>query len=194
MLMPVVCPSCHHVGAIDGTPIGGDTTAASECFDRMDGKITRSVDATGQVRGGITFTSAANGSAPRLPQPAIPPRQVTDQRATPPAWQCIYLGSHNRSEPSFDSQSKGVARRAATSLAQLWRDQGKRTEARHLLAPADGWFTESWIRLFRAGQRRRHGRINRVEQNDSFMMRATNPSYGDATDANVPAAGRVSES
>ena len=30
-------------------------TAASECFDHMDGKITRSVEATGQVRGGITF-------------------------------------------------------------------------------------------------------------------------------------------
>jgi tetratricopeptide (TPR) repeat protein len=32
--------------------------------------------------------------------------------------------------------------RAATSLAQLWRDQGKRTEARDLLAPVYRWFTE----------------------------------------------------
>jgi predicted ATPase len=32
--------------------------------------------------------------------------------------------------------------RAATSLARLWRDQGKREEARELLAPVDGWFTE----------------------------------------------------
>jgi class 3 adenylate cyclase len=32
--------------------------------------------------------------------------------------------------------------RAATSLARLWRDQGKRTEARGLLAPIYGWFTE----------------------------------------------------
>jgi predicted ATPase len=31
---------------------------------------------------------------------------------------------------------------AATSLARLWRDQGKRTEARDLLAPIYGWFTE----------------------------------------------------
>jgi ribosomal protein L17 len=36
--------------------IDGDTTAARECFDRMDGKVTQSVDATGQVRGGVTFT------------------------------------------------------------------------------------------------------------------------------------------
>jgi tetratricopeptide (TPR) repeat protein len=32
--------------------------------------------------------------------------------------------------------------RAATSLAGLWRDQGKGTEARELLAPVYGWFTE----------------------------------------------------
>jgi predicted ATPase len=32
--------------------------------------------------------------------------------------------------------------RAAMSLAQLWRDQGKRTEARDLLSPIYGWFTE----------------------------------------------------
>jgi predicted ATPase len=32
--------------------------------------------------------------------------------------------------------------RAATSLARLWRDQGKRTQARALLAPVCGWFTE----------------------------------------------------
>jgi predicted ATPase len=34
--------------------------------------------------------------------------------------------------------------RAATSLARLWRDQGKRTEARGLLAPIYGWFTEGF--------------------------------------------------
>jgi class 3 adenylate cyclase/tetratricopeptide (TPR) repeat protein len=33
---------------------------------------------------------------------------------------------------------------AAMSLARLWRDQGKRTEARDLLAPVYGWFTEGF--------------------------------------------------
>jgi hypothetical protein len=33
---------------------------------------------------------------------------------------------------------------AATSLARLWRDQGKRTEARELLAPIYDWFTEGF--------------------------------------------------
>jgi predicted ATPase len=34
--------------------------------------------------------------------------------------------------------------RAATSLARLWRGQGKRTEASELLAPIYGWFTEGF--------------------------------------------------
>ena len=34
--------------------------------------------------------------------------------------------------------------RAATSLARLWRDQGKRAKARDLLAPIYGWFTEGF--------------------------------------------------
>jgi len=37
--------------------------------------------------------------------------------------------------------------RAATSLARLWRDQGKRAEARDLLAPVYGWFTEGFDTL-----------------------------------------------
>ena len=34
--------------------------------------------------------------------------------------------------------------RAAMSMARLWRDQGKRNEARELLAPVYGWFTEGF--------------------------------------------------
>jgi class 3 adenylate cyclase/predicted ATPase len=39
-------------------------------------------------------------------------------------------------------QSKSWELRAAMSMARLWRDQGKRDEARELLAPVYGWFTE----------------------------------------------------
>ena len=37
--------------------------------------------------------------------------------------------------------------RAATSLARLWREQGKRDEARDLLVPIYGWFTEGFDTL-----------------------------------------------
>ena len=36
---------------------------------------------------------------------------------------------------------------AALDLARLWRDQGKRDEARDLLAPVYGWFTEGFDTL-----------------------------------------------
>ena len=41
-------------------------------------------------------------------------------------------------------QAKSFELRAAASLARLWRDQGKRDEARELLAPVYGWFTEGF--------------------------------------------------
>ena len=34
--------------------------------------------------------------------------------------------------------------RAATSLARLWAEQGRRDEARGLLAPVYDWFTEGF--------------------------------------------------
>jgi len=34
--------------------------------------------------------------------------------------------------------------RASTSLARLWRDQGRQAEARDLLGPIYGWFTEGF--------------------------------------------------
>jgi predicted ATPase len=44
-------------------------------------------------------------------------------------------------------QAKSWELRAAMSLARLWRDQGKRDEARDLLAPVYGWFTEGFDTL-----------------------------------------------
>src|SRR5215510_8645475 len=41
-------------------------------------------------------------------------------------------------------QAKSWELRAATSLAQLWQQQGKQAEARELLAPIYGWFTEGF--------------------------------------------------
>ena len=44
-------------------------------------------------------------------------------------------------------QARSWELRAATSLARLWRDQGKRQEAHGLLAPVYGWFTERFDTL-----------------------------------------------
>jgi predicted ATPase len=50
------------------------------------------------------------------------------------------------------NQSEGGAGKAdhswhPPSMARLWRDQGKRDEARDLLAPVYGWFSEGFDTL-----------------------------------------------
>jgi predicted ATPase len=61
-------------------------------------------------------------------------------------------GNRSAAEQSY-YQALAIAKRqsaktwellTATSLARLWRDQGKRTEAGDLLAPIYGWFTEGF--------------------------------------------------
>ena len=48
---------------------------------------------------------------------------------------------------SRQQQAKTWELRSAMSMARLWRDQGKREEARDLLAPVYGWFTEGFDTL-----------------------------------------------
>jgi class 3 adenylate cyclase/predicted ATPase len=43
-----------------------------------------------------------------------------------------------------EQSAKAFELRAATSQARLWRDRGRRPEARELLAPVYGWFTEGF--------------------------------------------------
>jgi predicted ATPase len=43
-----------------------------------------------------------------------------------------------------EQQAKSLELRAATSLARLWGEQSRRAEARNLLAPVYGWFTEGF--------------------------------------------------
>jgi predicted ATPase len=45
---------------------------------------------------------------------------------------------------SHRQQAKSWELRAAISLSRRWQHQGKRDEARELLAPVYGWFTEGF--------------------------------------------------
>jgi predicted ATPase len=49
-----------------------------------------------------------------------------------------------RQAESCFQQAKSWELRAAMSLSRLWQQQGKRAEARELLAPVYGWFTEGF--------------------------------------------------
>ena len=48
---------------------------------------------------------------------------------------------------SRNQQTRMFELRAAMSMARLWRDQGKPQQARELLAPVYGWFTEGFDTL-----------------------------------------------
>jgi predicted ATPase len=45
---------------------------------------------------------------------------------------------------AHEQGTRGYELRAATSLARLWAEQGRRGEARDLLAPVYSWFTEGF--------------------------------------------------
>ena len=51
---------------------------------------------------------------------------------------------HQALDIARHQQTKSWELRAATSLARLWRQQGKRAEAHAFLAPIYGWFTEGF--------------------------------------------------
>jgi predicted ATPase len=62
------------------------------------------------------------------------------------------VGDHAEADTYFNcaldiarrQQAKSLKLRAAMSLVRLWQRQGKREEARQLLAPIYGWFTEGF--------------------------------------------------
>ena len=78
---------------------------------------------------------------------SVRPRQSRSCRHAPP---------HPTRQTAARSQQFAVARqqqarswelRASMTLARLWRSQGKVQQARELLAPVDGWFTEGFDTL-----------------------------------------------
>ena len=66
---------------------------------------------------------------------------ITDQPGAGAAAEACF---QHAIDAAREQQARLWELRAATSLARLWAEQGKRTQARDLLAPIYGWFTEGF--------------------------------------------------
>jgi predicted ATPase len=96
---------------------------------RCIGEATRAVEGTKETMFEAEVHRVAGEIALKLLQPDAAKAETYFERAL---------------SVSRQQQAKSLELRAAMSLARLWRDQGKVREARELLAPVYGWFTEGF--------------------------------------------------
>jgi hypothetical protein len=111
---------------------------------------------------GVGLDTASRLAAPRRPATVAVLVENFDLLTSPASSATSSIASFNscvnfiwnaRLAPSirFSAFRQGGAKlyelRAASSLARLWRDQGKRVESRDLLTPIYGWFTEGFDTL-----------------------------------------------
>ena len=123
-------------GSTNLTPVG--LSLLGKCYAELGqpDEALRSVDEAKEVieRTGETWFEAhvhriAGEIALKSPQPDIAKAEAHFERALAVARQ---------------QQAKSWELRAAMSMSRLWRDQGKPQQARELLAPVYGWFTEGF--------------------------------------------------
>jgi tetratricopeptide (TPR) repeat protein len=140
---------------------------AQEAFTLLTQALAQ-LRATGAVQGLLGLLASLAKVSHRLGQPAeawnylaeaAQILEATDERASEP--EVLYripgdllatAGDQSGAERHYrqailvaERQSAKLSQlRASTSLARLWRDQGRRTEAYDLLAPIYNWFTEGF--------------------------------------------------
>ena len=126
----------HSTGATVFTPWYLLTLAGTHAklgqFDdawRCIGEAITTTDTTGESWSEAEVHRMAGEIALESPQPDAAKAETSFNRALTVARQ---------------QQAKSWELRAAMSLAHLWRDQGKVQQARELLAPVYGWFTEGF--------------------------------------------------
>jgi predicted ATPase len=96
------------------------------------GEATETIKATKETWCEAEINRIAGEIALKSPKPKAAKAQAYFERAL---------------QVAREQQAKSWELRAAMSMARLWRDQGKWDEARELLAPVYGWFTEGFDTL-----------------------------------------------
>jgi predicted ATPase len=106
----------------------GKFVEAWRCID----EATRAVETTKETMFEAELYRIAGEIALRSPEPDAAKAEACFERAL---------------AVSREQQAKSWELRAAMSMARLWRDQGRWTEGRDLLAPVYDWFTEGFDTL-----------------------------------------------
>jgi predicted ATPase len=96
---------------------------------RLKGELTLQREA----RGWRLDTGSLSSQAPSL-KPQVSPEVAQEAEG------CF----HKAVEIARKQQAKSLELRATMSLARLWQQQGKKDEARQMLADVYGWFTEGF--------------------------------------------------
>jgi predicted ATPase len=68
--------------------------------------------------------------------------ELVEQQGTGQKWVEVETCFQQALDVSRRQEAKALELRATMSLSRLWQRQGKHAEARELLAPVYGWFTE----------------------------------------------------
>jgi predicted ATPase len=108
----------------------------AEALDHVDKSGERVYEAElYRLKGELALQSGVRGPASEIPN---------TQHLTPSTHIEAEACFHKAIDIARKQQAKSWELRASTSLARLWHRQGKRHEARTLLAEVYGWFTEGF--------------------------------------------------
>jgi class 3 adenylate cyclase/predicted ATPase len=108
-------------------------------------RLARAAEAREMLRSALEM---ANTTGERVMEPELHRLLGEDVRLhVPEDWHAAEMCFRRALDVAREQQAKFWELRAAMSMARLWRDQGKRHQARDLLAPVYGWFTEGFDTL-----------------------------------------------
>jgi class 3 adenylate cyclase/predicted ATPase len=111
-------------------------TVLAEALDIVQRTGTRLVEAElYRLKGELSLQSGV-----RSPRPEVPSPQPLTPNTQAEAEACF----HKAIEIARQQQAKSLELRAVMSLSRLWQQQGKKAEARQMLAEIYGWFTEGF--------------------------------------------------
>jgi hypothetical protein len=127
----LACPSC-------GAEVRPGAKFCGDCGTALRGASQRPA----ANRRKDQATPRARKTPRRVASPPVPPSRPTPaeaERRQLTVMFCDLVGS-----TALSAQLDPEELRAATSLARLWQQQGKKKEARQMLAEIYGWFTEGF--------------------------------------------------